>query len=58
MRTVLSPQMSLGEIDISKIKLNPKSRDDIPVILLGLQHIYITPTLHESVFTILQQAIP
>jgi len=58
MRTVLSPQMSLGEIDISKVKLNPKSRDDIPAILLGLQHIYTTPTLHESVFTILQQVIP
>jgi hypothetical protein len=58
MRSVLTPQMSLGEIDISKIKLDPKSRDDIPAILVGLQHIYITPALHDSVFTILQQVIP
>ncbi len=58
MRTVLTPQMSLGEIDISNIKLDPKSRDDIPAILVGLQHIYINPALRDSVFTILQQVIP
>ena len=27
-------KMSFGEIDISMIKLNPKSRDDIPAILV------------------------
>jgi len=50
--------MSLGEMAIEKIKLNPKSRDDIPAILAGLQYIYITPALHDAVFTILQQIIP
>jgi transposase, IS5 family len=58
MRRVFTPQMSLGEIDISTIKLDPKSRDDIPAILVGLQHIYMNPTLHDSVFSILQQVIP
>ncbi len=58
MRTVLTPQMSLGEIAIKKIKLDPKSRDDIPFILAGLQYIYTTPALHDAVFTILQQIIP
>ena len=58
MRTVEAPQMSFGEIDISMIKLNPKSRDDIPAILAGLQHIYTTPELQKSVFDILQQLIP
>ncbi len=58
MRSVLKPQMSLGEMAIGKIKLNPKSRDDIPAILAGLQYIYITPALHDAVFTILQQIIP
>ena len=57
MRTVQTPQMSFGEIDISMIKLNPKSRDDIPAILVGLQHIYATPDLHHSVFDILKQLI-
>ena len=39
MRTVEAPQISFGEIDISMIKLDPKSRDDIPAILAGLQYI-------------------
>jgi len=47
--------MSLGEMAIGKIKLNPKSRDDIPSILAGLQYIYITPALQNAVFTISQQ---
>ncbi len=58
MRTVHEPQMSFGEIDISKIKLNPKCRDDIPAILSGLQFIYVTPDLHDSVFNILKTVIP
>ena len=58
MRTVHEPQMSFGEIDISKIKLNPKCRDDIPAILSGLQFIYVTPELHDSVFNILKTVIP
>jgi len=58
MRSVLKPQMSLGEMAIGKIKLDLKSRDDIPPILAGLQYIYITPALRDAVFTILQQVIP
>lgn len=58
MRIVHNPQMSFGQIDVADIKLDPKSRDDIPTILVGLQHIYTTPKLHESVFDILQQIIP
>ena len=58
MRAVQTSQMSFGEVDISTIKLDPRSRDDIPAILVGLQHIYTTPILHDSVFEILQQIIP
>jgi IS5 family transposase len=58
MRTVHEPQMSFGEIDISKIKLNPKCRGDIPAILSGLQFIYVTPDLHDTVFNILKTVIP
>lgn len=36
----------------------PKSRDDIPHILRGLQHIYVTPHLREAVFEILEDVIP
>ncbi len=49
--------MKLGEIPISEIKINLKSRDDIPPLLLGLQHIYTVPKLREAVFTILEENI-
>lgn len=39
-RVVINAQMLFGQIDISKIEFNPKSRDDIPQVLRGLQHIY------------------
>jgi len=42
MRNVISPQMSIGQIGIADIQIDVTSRDDIPVILLGLQHIYTT----------------
>ena len=40
MRQVRDLQAEFGEASIEDIKLNPKSRDDIPAILPGLQHIY------------------
>ena len=38
MRHVFLPQMSIGQRDIADIQIDVSSRDDIPVILLGLQH--------------------
>lgn len=58
MRTVLHAQMTLGEEDIAQIKLDPKSRDDIPQLLAGLQYIYSTPDVRQSVFSILAEVIP
>ena len=42
MRLVINPQAQFGEVNIADIQLDPKSRDDIPQLLRGLQHIYIT----------------
>ncbi len=39
MRKVIDPQLKFGEQDIGAIHLDPKSRDDIPQILRGLQYI-------------------
>ena len=50
MRSVINPQMLLDGADVGSIYLDPKSRDDIPQILRGLQHIYIDPTLRGCVF--------
>ena len=58
MRKVIDPQLQFGEQDISAIELDPKSRDDIPQILRGLQYIYTTAELRERVFAILQEVIP
>jgi IS5 family transposase len=58
MRQVIDPQLKLGEQDISAIELDVRSRDDIPRILAGLQHIYVTPQLREEVFTILAEVLP
>ena len=38
MRQTRKSQLALGEARIEAIKLNHKSRDDIPAVLLGLQH--------------------
>lgn len=40
MRTATELQLQLGEIDIANIRLNPRSRDDIPQLLRGLQYLY------------------
>ena len=58
MRQVIAPQLKLGEQDIAAIQFNPKSRDDIPQILRGLQYIYITPEVRTQVFAILAEVIP
>ncbi|MEA3242971.1 MAG: hypothetical protein U9Q19_05955, partial [Pseudomonadota bacterium] len=49
MRDIIRPQLRLGEQQISAIELDPKSRDDIPQILRGLQHIYTTPELLDRI---------
>jgi hypothetical protein len=36
MRVAQNEQMTIGEVDISNIRFDPKSRDDIPKILRGL----------------------
>jgi hypothetical protein len=58
MRKVIERQMKIGEVDISKITIDLKSRDEIPKILIGLQHIYSTPETREEVFKILEDITP
>lgn len=57
MREFKKAQMKLGETDISKVKVDLKSRDEIPKLLLGLQYIYCTPEIKEQVFSILEGEI-
>jgi hypothetical protein len=57
MRVVQNTQMQLGEIDVSQIKFDLKSRDDIPKILRGLQHLYNDAALRGKLFTLLEAKI-
>ena len=57
MRQLFEPQEQLDEVDISAIRFDGSSRDDIPRLLRAPQHIYITPELQKAVFEILEQEI-
>jgi len=58
MRKIIEQQMQLGAVDISQIRFDLRSRDEIPKLLQGLQYIYCTPELREEVFKILEGMIP
>ena len=58
MRAILNQQKQLGEVEIVSIQFDPKSRDDIPQILRGLQHIYTNHPLRKKVFEILAEVVP
>ena len=43
MRQIIKPQLAPGVVDIAAMKLDPRSRDDIPRWWRGLQYIYMQP---------------
>jgi len=57
MRVVQNTQMQIGEIDVSQIKFDLRSRDDIPKVLRGLQHLYMNEPLRKSIFALLENEI-
>ena len=50
--------MQLGELDIANIRLDPRSRDDIPQLLRGLQYLYTDKKLREKIFEVLAKLTP
>jgi len=58
MRKVKEMQMKLGEVTIADIRFDLRSRDEIPKLLLGLQHVWCTPGLREKVFEVLEKIVP
>ncbi len=48
----------IDKMDLSEIEFDLKSRDDIPQLLRGLQYIFLTPSLREEVFRILDTMFP
>jgi hypothetical protein len=58
MRKIIESQMKLGEVDISEIEFDLRSRDEIPKLLMGLQYIYCNPDIKNKVFEILEKIVP
>lgn len=57
MRKRFIQQNELDADLISDIELDSRSRHELPQLLAGLQYIFITPELNESVFTVLEECI-
>ncbi len=51
-------QIKLGEVDISQVRIDAKSRDDIPQILRGIQYLYINEEIRHKLFAALEKVIP
>ena len=58
MRQIQPKQLQLGEVDIASIQLDIHSRDDVPQILLGLQHLYTNNEVRSLIFSLLEELLP
>ncbi len=57
MREIYKRQFQLGQVSIDKIQIDPKSRDDIPAVLKGLQHIWCDEALRARLFDLLDEHV-
>ena len=57
MRQRFEQQLDLGLIPIAEVKIPLRSRDELPPVLAGLQHIFVTPELNRKVFAILEDRV-
>ena len=57
MRKIENSQMGFGEAAIGEIDIDAKSRDDIPALLRGIQHIYTNRQIREKIFSLLQEQV-
>jgi transposase, IS5 family len=58
MRKVIQEQMKFGEVAISDIAFDVRSRDEIPKLLMGLQAIYCNSDVRSQVFEVLVNLVP
>lgn len=58
MRKTHKDQIQIGEVDIGSIEIELDTRDEIPQILRGLQHIYVNELVRKKVFNELLKIIP
>jgi hypothetical protein len=58
MRKIIELQLELGQTPISEIKINLKSRDELPKILIGLQALFCDQESRTKIFALLKDLIP
>ena len=58
MRKVIDMQMKIGESAIENIEFDPRCRDEIPELLMGLQSIYFNREVRDQVFQVLVDIVP
>jgi transposase, IS5 family len=58
MRKILREQMQMGQIDIKDIIIELDTRDEIPQLLRGLQHLYANETTRHEIFKLLLKMVP
>ncbi len=56
-RLVEDPQMQFGNVDISQIEWDKKSRDEMPQVLQGLQYLYVNRPIRDDIFRLLENHI-
>jgi hypothetical protein len=57
MRKRFEQQNMLDATPIPEVKIDSKSRHQLPKLLAGLQYIFTTPSLNEEIFSILEEAV-
>ena len=57
MRQRFEQQSTLGILPVAEVKINTKSRDELPPVLVALQQIFVTPELNEKIFLLLEDKI-
>ena len=57
MRKRFEQQLQLGQISISQIEVNLKSRSGFPKLVLALKELYLTPEYNKMIFCILEGKI-
>ncbi|MFO7461587.1 MAG: ISNCY family transposase [Desulfatiglandales bacterium] len=57
MRQRFERPLDLGQTPIEQVPIPPKSRDELPPVLRGLQWIFQTPEINEQIFQLLEQRV-
>ena len=57
MRKTYEYQETFGNVDISQIKIDYKSRDEIYKTVKGLQYLYINTEIRKEIFKVLEENI-